>query len=99
MNTVCKESMSDTQFPVTMGVNAFRGYIDRFIEEKQKRPQNKSFSKKKRRHRRKKKVKKVEEIVFGTHMFVPNTVYISTQCEVCSSFLWPSVKALTCHSK
>ena len=97
MNTVCKETMADSQFPVNMGVNAFRGFIDRFIEEKQKRPQNRPFSKKKKRHRRKKKQKRGEEIYHGTHNFVSNTVYISTQCEVCNSLLWPSVKALTCQ--
>lgn len=55
MNTVCKEKMGNDTFPVTMGVNAFRGFLDEFIREKKKPIEEKSFVKKRKRHRRKKK--------------------------------------------
>lgn len=95
MNTVCKEKMGNDTFPVTMGVNAFRGFLDEFIREKKKPIEEKSFVKKRKRHRRKKK--KVEELVYGAHIFTHIMVNIPTQCEVCNSFLWLSMKALTCQ--
>ncbi|XP_069979084.1 unconventional myosin-IXb [Penaeus vannamei] len=99
MNTVCKEKMGNDTFPVTMGVNAFRGFLDEFIREKKKPIEEKSFVKKRKRHRRKKKkvVKNVEELVYGAHIFTHIMVNIPTQCEVCNSFLWLSMKALTCQ--
>lgn len=52
MNTVCKEKMGNDTFPVTMGVNAFRGFLDEFIREKKKPMEEKH---RRKRHRRKKK--------------------------------------------
>lgn len=52
MNTVCKEKLGNDTFPVTMGVNAFRGFLDEFIREKKKPVEDKS---RRKRHRRKKK--------------------------------------------
>lgn len=92
MNTVCKEKMGNDTFPVTMGVNAFRGFLDEFIREKKKPVEEKS---RRKRHRRKKK--KVEEVVHGNHVFTQSTVNIPTQCELCSSFIWLSMKVLTCQ--
>ncbi|XP_071524555.1 unconventional myosin-IXb-like isoform X2 [Panulirus ornatus] len=92
INTVCKEKMGNDTFPVTMGVNAFRGFLDEFIREKKKPVEEKS---RRKRHRRKKK--KVEEVMYGGHIFSPIMVNIPTQCEVCNSFLWLSMKALTCQ--
>lgn len=40
----------------------------------------------------------VEELVYGAHIFTHIMVNIPTQCEVCNSFLWLSMKALTCQS-
>ncbi|KAK4304536.1 hypothetical protein Pmani_023513 [Petrolisthes manimaculis] len=93
MNTVCKETMGNDAFPVNMGVNAFRGFLDEFIRQKKKSTEDKS---RRKRHRRKKK-KKVEEVVHGGHIFTPITVNIRTQCEVCNSSLWLSSKAYTCQ--
>ncbi|XP_042236083.1 unconventional myosin-IXb-like isoform X2 [Homarus americanus] len=92
MNTVCKEKMGNDTFPVTMGVNAFRGFLDEFIREKKKPLEEKS---RRKRHRRKKK--RIEELVYGGHIFSQIMVNIPTQCEVCNSFLWLSMKALTCQ--
>lgn len=92
MNTVCKEKMGNDTFPVTMGVNAFRGFLDEFIREKKKPVEEKS-----RRKRRRHKKKKVEEVVHGNHVFTQSTVNIPTQCELCNSFIWLSMKVLTCQ--
>ncbi|XP_050731320.1 unconventional myosin-IXa-like isoform X3 [Eriocheir sinensis] len=92
MNTVCKEKMENDTFPVTMGVNAFRGFLDEFIREKKKPVEEKL---RRKRHRRKKK--KVEEVVHGSHVFTQSTVNIPTQCELCNSFIWLSMKVLTCQ--
>ena len=55
MNTVCQEKLGNDTFPVTMGVNAFRGFLDEFIREKKKPVEDKSFTKKRRRRKREKK--------------------------------------------
>ncbi|KAB7495361.1 N-chimaerin, partial [Armadillidium nasatum] len=93
---ICKESDGESAFPITMGVNAFRGFLDEFIRDKPKRQEDKVV-KKRRRPRRKKKDKKAEEIHFGTHNFIHIFVNIYTQCEVCNSILWLSTKALSCQ--
>ncbi|CAL4061590.1 unnamed protein product, partial [Meganyctiphanes norvegica] len=97
MNKVCKVKVGDSAFPVTMGVNAFRGFLDEFIREKSKKPVEKP--KKPRKPRKKRHKKKVEPkvLIYGTHTFVQMKVNIPTQCEVCNSFLWLSYDVLTCQ--
>ena len=105
MTTVTKQQGggggSTNTFPITMGVNAFRGFIDEYQREA-KRDRGPGVGgaggRKRRRNRRKKKEKKpVEEIAHGQHRFTNIMVNIPTLCEVCNSFLWLSVKALTCN--
>ncbi|KAF2369108.1 Protein kinase C-like phorbol ester/diacylglycerol-binding domain [Trinorchestia longiramus] len=91
---LCNHESGGSSFPVTMGVNAFRGFLNEFLAEG-------GASKKRRRrgNRRKKKEKKpAEEVVHGSHKFTHLMVNIATSCEVCNSFLWLSAKGLTCRT-
>lgn len=64
MNTLCQQPAGDAAFPITMGVNAFRGFLDEFIRDKPKRQQQKT-TKSRKRNRRNKKDKKVIYYLFG----------------------------------
>lgn len=97
MNKVCKDKVGDSAFPVTMGINAFRGFLDEFIREKRKKPVEKPKRKKKRPKKRHKKHVEVKTLLFGSHTFVQMKVNIPTQCEVCNLFLWLSNDVLTCQ--
>lgn len=107
METVSKQGIgSDSAYSVTtMGVNAFRGFLNEFmnatraVEEKPPKPT------KQRKERRAKekggKRQKVEDTVeFLGHSFVPMVINIPTACEICSSFImWPIERGVLCQSK
>ena len=63
--------MENDTFPVTMGVNAFRGFLDEFIREKKKPIEEKS---RRKRHRRKKKKVSLIPVVFFKHSVVAHGV-------------------------
>ncbi|XP_071794480.1 unconventional myosin-IXb-like isoform X1 [Asterias amurensis] len=95
-----KNSNSKTQFPITMGINAFRGFLDEFTQ--QYKPDKKS-----KEQRKKKKEKEKEEVFeYLGHRFIAVQFSIPTACEVCSAFLWLMEKGqvcqickFTCHKK
>ncbi|XP_022104697.1 unconventional myosin-IXa-like, partial [Acanthaster planci] len=95
-----KTSNSKTQFPITLGINAFRGFLDEFTQ--QYKPEKKS-----KEQRKKKKDKEKEEVFeYLGHRFVAAQFSIPTACEVCSAFLWLMEKGqvcqvckFTCHKK
>lgn len=100
MTTVSRQQMGGSTFPVTMGVNAFRGFIDEFLQTSvSSSTGNKKRRRRNNNNRRKKKDKKpIEEVLHGSHKFSHIMVNIPTLCEVCNSFLWLSAKGLTCRS-
>lgn len=94
METVCNQEKCGENFPVTMGVNAFRGFMNEFmnltrLEEKPTKTK-----------RKKEKKRKLEDpIHHGGHLFVLTIINIPTACEMCSSFfMWPIERGLVCQS-
>lgn len=59
METVCKEGNQADTFPVTMCVNAFRGFMDEFMNSRQEVDKT---SKTKRKKDKKRKVREVAQI-------------------------------------
>ncbi len=98
METVCKQENTPEDFPVTMGVNAFRGFMNEFM--------NRSVSEKEKPGRKRKKEKEKDKkrrgddpIRHGGHLFMLTIINIPTACEVCSSFfMWPIERGLVCQS-
>ncbi|KAK3911746.1 Unconventional myosin-IXa [Frankliniella fusca] len=98
METVCNQENSREDFPVTMGVNAFRGFMNEFM--------NRSISEKEKPGRKRKKEKDKdkkrrgdEPIRHGGHIFMLTIINIPTACEVCSSFfMWPIERGLVCQN-
>ncbi|GAB6028580.1 Unconventional myosin-IXAa, variant 2 [Chamberlinius hualienensis] len=99
MESVCNQEQSSATFPVTMGVNAFRGFMDEFVS-RQKTEEKPVKSKKEKRKR------PDQSMVHLGHSFVLVVVNIPTACEICSSFMWLMDRGfvcqkckLTCHKK
>ncbi|CAC5398987.1 MYO9 [Mytilus coruscus] len=89
-------------FPITMGVNAFRGFLDEFIKHKRKERKDDQVPKKIRRRDRAKK--DIYEVM--GHKFMLVQFGIPTFCEYCSNLLWIMEKGsvcqvckYTCHKK
>lgn len=97
METVCKQENTREDFPVTMGVNAFRGFMNEFMTlVKNEAPEKQSKSKRKKDKKRKQE----EPIHHGNHTFQLTIINIPTACEVCTSFfMWPIERGLVCQSK
>ncbi|XP_018320013.1 unconventional myosin-IXa isoform X2 [Agrilus planipennis] len=94
MHTVCKQEEKDEDFPVTMGVNAFRGFMNEFMTS---RVVTEKPSKLKRK--KDKKRKDDELIKFAGHRFLLTIINIPTACEICNSFfMWPIERGLVCQS-
>ncbi|KAG5345266.1 MYO9A protein, partial [Acromyrmex charruanus] len=96
METVCKQENTREDFPVTMGVNAFRGFMNEFMAMvKTEAPEKQSKSKRKKEKKRKQE----EPIRHGSHMFQLTIINIPTACEVCTSFfMWPIERGLVCQN-
>ncbi|PSN45275.1 hypothetical protein C0J52_10353 [Blattella germanica] len=93
METVCNQEQTGGDFPVTMGVNAFRGFMNEFmaltrLEEKPNKAK-----------RKKEKKRKVEDpISYAGHTFLLTIINIPTACEICTSFfMWPIERGLVCQ--
>lgn len=97
MQTVCKQENTREDFPVTMGVNAFRGFMNEFMAlAKSEAMEKQSKSKRKKEKKRKQE----EPIRHGNHMFQLTIINIPTACEVCTSFfMWPIERGLVCQSE
>ncbi|XP_011262122.1 unconventional myosin-IXb isoform X4 [Camponotus floridanus] len=96
METVCKQENTREDFPVTMGVNAFRGFMNEFMTiVKTEALEKQSKSKRKKEKKRKQE----EPIRHGNHMFQLTIINIPTACEVCTSFfMWPIERGLVCQN-
>lgn len=95
MQTVCHQQRTGEDFAVTMGVNAFRGFMNEFmnlthLEEKPNKAK-----------RKKEKKRKIEDaITYAGHTFLLTIINIPTACEICTSFfMWPIERGLVCQSK
>lgn len=94
METVCHQEQKEEDFPVTMGVNAFRGFMNEFMTS---RSEAEKPSKTKRKKEKKRKIE--DPIAFAGHSFVLTIINIPTACEICNSFfMWPIERGLVCQS-
>ncbi|XP_054286933.1 unconventional myosin-IXa-like isoform X1 [Macrosteles quadrilineatus] len=95
METVCTQEQTKTDFPVTMGVNAFRGFLNEFMA--QTRVEQVKPHKTKRKKEKKRKTE--DPIAHAGHHFVLTIINIPTACEICTSFfMWPLERGLVCQN-
>ncbi|XP_059621402.1 unconventional myosin-IXa-like isoform X2 [Phlebotomus argentipes] len=89
METCCGRK---DDFPLTMGVNAFRGFMNEFMNSREtEKPKTK---------RKKDKKRKIEEHTsYNGHTFQLTIINIPTACEICQLFLlWPIERGLVCQN-
>ncbi|XP_044259100.1 unconventional myosin-IXa-like [Tribolium madens] len=94
MQTVCQREQkeNDVDFPVTMGVNAFRGFMNEFMSTRAEEKPSKT-------KRKKEKKRKLETYKHKGHTFLLTIINIPTACEICNSFfMWPIERGLVCQS-
>ncbi|XP_055644100.1 unconventional myosin-IXa-like isoform X4 [Toxorhynchites rutilus septentrionalis] len=79
-------------FPLTMGVNAFRGFMNEFMNSREtEKPKAKRKKDKKRKHD--------EHTTYNGHTFQLTIINIATACEICQQFLlWPIERGLVCQN-
>lgn len=94
METVCQREQkeNDKDFPVTMGVNAFRGFMNEFMSSRAEEKPSKT-------KRKKEKKRKIVTVKHRGHNFLLTIINIPTACEICNSFfMWPIERGLVCQS-
>lgn len=86
-------------FPVTMGVNAFRGFMNEFMSTRSGGGGGGGEEKPNKTKRKKeKKRKEPTTIKYAGHTFLLTIINIPTACEICSSFImWPIERSLVCQ--
>lgn len=108
MQTVSHQENPGRDFPVTMGVNAFRGFMNEFMSSRgsgllaeSERTRGKPAKRAKERKKDKKAGRKPDDrIVFLRHVLESKIINIPTACEICNSlFKWPIERMLVCQSK
>ncbi|KAK3592955.1 hypothetical protein CHS0354_036814 [Potamilus streckersoni] len=96
-----QEEKTNALFPETLGINAFRGFLDEFMKlKKEKKLEKKPY----RPNKREKKSKDIIE--YSGHKFSQVQFGIPTFCELCSKTIWILEKGhvcqvcrYTCHKK
>lgn len=101
METVCNHENTREDFPVTMGVNAFRGFMNEFMHRTRVESEKEKPGRKRKKEKDKDKKRRGDEPVRHVgHIFMLTIINIPTACEVCSSFfMWPIERGLVCQSK
>ncbi|VDK70855.1 unnamed protein product [Litomosoides sigmodontis] len=84
-------------FPTTLGVNAFRGFLNEFLHEQTKM---KKSSRKSNvlENVRKKRRKSDATVSHNGHRFKLEYVHVPTYCEVCDLFMWHAEKIFICKA-
>ncbi|XP_025411897.1 unconventional myosin-IXb-like isoform X4 [Sipha flava] len=95
IETVCGNEKIQDDFPVTLCVNAFRGFLNEFMNQNRVDTEKPSKTKRKKE----KKQKSEDHINHGGHVLQMSMINIPTACEVCTSFfLWPIERSLVCRN-
>ncbi|XP_064073014.1 unconventional myosin-IXAa-like isoform X5 [Vanessa tameamea] len=96
METVCAREGSTLS--ITMGVNAFRGFMDEFMSQHET---DKARTKRKKDKKRKLSIRfQVDDpIQYKGHTFILSMINIPTECEICKTFfMWPIERSLICQT-
>ncbi|OQV17134.1 Unconventional myosin-IXb [Hypsibius exemplaris] len=83
-------------FPVNLALNAFRSFMNEFMQRQQTKMKLDESTK----YRTLSRKRKVEQSILnknGHQLVSVNIFNLPTACEVCSSFLWPMEKGLVCQ--
>nr|CAD2192435.1 unnamed protein product [Meloidogyne enterolobii] len=87
LTKICNEEK--LTFPTTLGVNAFRGFLNEFMEQRKRRSSSKKIKKKRRRS---------DITIHNGHQFSLDYVHIPTYCEICNVFMWHAERIFVCFA-
>ncbi|XP_021359293.1 unconventional myosin-IXa-like isoform X7 [Mizuhopecten yessoensis] len=90
-----KAEGTNASFPVTMGINAFRGFMDEFIKNHKK--EKKKEDRKTETRAQKREHKKKDVLEYQGHKFSLVQFGIPTFCEFCSNIIWIMEKGSVCQ--
>ncbi|XP_052795146.1 unconventional myosin-IXAa-like isoform X4 [Mya arenaria] len=94
MEATCAEEQVTIDFPVTLCINAFRGYLDEFRKSANTRKKEAKHKKKQKRE----KAKKDKDVIdHQGHRFLQGQFGIPTFCEMCSNIIWSLEKGYVCQ--
>ncbi|KAK2161935.1 hypothetical protein LSH36_107g02020 [Paralvinella palmiformis] len=91
-----KTEKTKEEFPITLGINAFRGFLNEFNKRKENRELPDIKYKKERKKREKVKDKEIF-VEHNGHRYEQAQFSIHTYCELCSSRIWLLEKAFVCR--
>ncbi|KAH9424357.1 Unconventional myosin-IXb [Dermatophagoides pteronyssinus] len=102
---VCEIENTFKSFPVILGVNAFRGYMDELRNmhntkiNKEEKINGPNFKKSQKRKQSKKRARNKKDDFYKTyeHEFYISTANIYTVCEVCDSYVWMMERIFICR--
>lgn len=80
LTKTCKEE--GVSFPTTLGVNAFRGFLNEFMQQQTKKKSSKQKTSIMKTH--------------AGHRFRTDVVHVPTYCEVCNQLIWHHEKLFIC---
>uniref|UniRef100_A0A915CYE7 Uncharacterized protein n=1 Tax=Ditylenchus dipsaci TaxID=166011 RepID=A0A915CYE7_9BILA len=102
LNKMCHEEK--ITFPTTLGVNAFRGFLNEFMQQRVKRKSSRRRSNIIKNVRKKRR--RSDVTLHNGHRFKVDYVHVPTYCEICNQFMWHAEKIficmncrLSCHKK
>ncbi|CAJ0954851.1 unnamed protein product, partial [Mesorhabditis belari] len=87
--------LTKVTFPLPLGVNAFRGFLNEFVSQQSKLKKNRQKTGIIRSYRKKRRRSDVTVIHAG-HRFRGDFVHVPTYCELCNEFMWHAEKIFIC---
>ncbi|CAJ0568270.1 unnamed protein product, partial [Mesorhabditis spiculigera] len=96
LTKVCREEK--VTFPLPLGVNAFRGFLNEFVAQQSKLKKNKQKTGGIIRSYRKKRRRSDVTVIHAGHRFRGDFVHVPTYCELCNEFMWHAEKIFICNT-
>ncbi|XP_071844516.1 unconventional myosin-IXb-like isoform X6 [Apostichopus japonicus] len=93
LESKARKQSGNSQFPVTLGINAFQGFLNEYMQVH--KPSNNAH--KKKGEQRKKKKDKEDIFIYCGHEYITSQFNIPTACEYCHNFLWLMEKGYVCQ--
>nr|ACI49219.1 hypothetical protein Csp3_JD05.004 [Caenorhabditis angaria] len=94
LTKTCKEET--VSFPTTLGVNAFRGFLNEFMQQQSKKKRGKEKSSMIKKVGKKRRKSDVVSTIHCGHRFHADVVHVPTYCEVCNQLIWHHEKLFIC---
>ncbi|KAL3088833.1 hypothetical protein niasHS_009125 [Heterodera schachtii] len=96
LSKMCHEEQ--VTFPTVLGVNAFRGFLNEFMQQRKRRSSSRRTAAAVLIKTVKKKRRRSDITLHNGHHFNLEYVHIPTYCEICNMFMWHAERIFICVS-